>query len=92
MRIPCPHCGRRDASEFTYFGDASRVRPDLNDADTETWLAYVYERDNPRGPFKEFWHHVQGCRQWLIVTRDTATHEISAVAVARDAGRERRAE
>lgn len=84
MRIPCPHCGPRDSSEFTYGGDATRVRPNIDDADRERWLTYVYERDNPKGPHKEFWHHITGCRQWLVVTRNTATHEISAAEMARD--------
>ena len=84
MRINCPYCGLRDSAEFTYGGDAARVRPDINDADPEKWLAYVYERDNPKGPHREFWHHLHGCRQWLVVTRNTATHEISGAEMARD--------
>ena len=28
MRITCPHCGERDAQEFTYLGDADRATPD----------------------------------------------------------------
>lgn len=83
MRIPCPYCGPRDSSEFTYGGDATRIRPDINDADPEHWLKYVYERDNPKGPHKEFWHHVTGCRQWLVVTRDTATHVVSGAELAK---------
>ena len=41
-------------------------------------MDYVYLRDNPRGRYEEFWHHTSGCRRWLVVTRDTATHEIEA--------------
>ena len=26
MRIPCPHCGERDVSEFRYGGDATRKK------------------------------------------------------------------
>ncbi len=84
MRIPCPYCGPRDSSEFTYFGDAARARPDVADPDPEKWLAYVYERENQRGPFKEFWHHLLGCRQWLVVERNTATHEMLGVEPARE--------
>lgn len=84
MLIPCPFCGSRDSAEFTYYGDASRERPDIADENAERWAAYVYDRDNPRGPHKEFWHHLQGCRQWLVVERNTATHEIHGVEVARD--------
>ena len=84
MLIPCPFCGPRDSAEFSYGGDAARVRPAIEDADQQRWLAYVYERDNPKGPLKEFWHHLQGCRQWLVVERNTATHEILRVEPARE--------
>ncbi|MGH6943144.1 MAG: sarcosine oxidase subunit delta, partial [Geminicoccaceae bacterium] len=46
------------------------------------WQAYVYERVNPRGPHREYWQHVLGCRQWLVVTRDTARHEITECRLA----------
>jgi sarcosine oxidase subunit delta len=85
MRIPCPYCGPRDSSEFTCFGDAGRERPAIADPDPAKWLAYVYERENPRGAFREFWHHLHGCRQWLVVSRNTETHEISGAEPARDA-------
>ena len=84
MRINCPHCGNRDSGEFHYFGDASRERPALTDTDVERWYAYVFERDNPKGPHQEFWMHLHGCRQWLVVERDTFTHEIKAVHKARE--------
>ena len=45
----------------------------------ETWYDAVYLRNNPRGPHEELWQHVQGCRAWVVVTRDTLTHAISAV-------------
>lgn len=85
LRITCPHCGQRDHSEFTYGGDALRKRPDPAGGSDEEWFDYVFLRDNPRGPHKEYWHHVQGCRQWLIVERDTLTHEILGVVSAREA-------
>ncbi|MGF7162036.1 sarcosine oxidase subunit delta [Rhodoligotrophos appendicifer] len=84
MRINCPYCGTRDHAEFAYGGDASLKRPDLADQDMERWYDYVYLRDNPRGPHQEFWHHIYGCRQVLVVERDTLTHEISSVKPARE--------
>ena len=33
-------------------------------------------RKSPRGKHVELWHHISGCRQWIKVERDTATHEI----------------
>jgi sarcosine oxidase subunit delta len=79
--IRCPHCGQRPREEFTIRGAAlARPAPDASDDD---WFAYVYLRDNPRGAHKEHWHHSGGCRRWLTVTRDTATHAMLAV---RDVG------
>ena len=86
MRIPCPHCGPRDLIEFTYQGDASRVRPDQALEDQEAWNGYVYQRVNPRGRHKEFWQHHGGCRAHLLVARNTETHEIRSVKHARDGG------
>ncbi len=80
LLIDCPHCGPRDETEFTYGGDATVTRPDPARADTAAWHAYVYERDNPKGPHAELWYHGVACRRWLRVTRDTATHTIIAVA------------
>ena len=77
MLIPCPFCGAREHAEFAYGGDATGRRPrQAEPAWGPLWQAYVYERANPRGTHREYWHHVLGCRQWLVVTRDTSTHEI----------------
>ena len=75
MRIPCPICGLRDSGEFTYAGDATVQYPAL-DADQDAWYEAVYERRNPRGPHTEYWHHTAGCRRYIIVERDTLTHEV----------------
>ena len=88
MLIPCPFCGARDLSEFAYLGDATPTRPDPAAPDAmRAFHDYVYLRDNPAGPHREFWHHVAGCRSWLIVTRDTLSHEILAAEFAAGAAR-----
>jgi len=77
MRIPCPHCGQRDVREFAYLGDATVRRPDPNGPSAlERFVEYVYLRDNPAGRHREYWYHGSGCQAWLVVTRDTLTHEI----------------
>jgi len=86
--IRCPWCGERDHTEFTYGGAASVARPTPAATDQE-WVDYVYMRDNSRGSHEEYWHHVQGCRQWLRVHRDTMTHEIASVMPAAMAAGER---
>jgi len=79
MRIPCPYCGTRDSSEFSYLGDATVRRPEptaSGTADDAAMYDYVYLRANPMGTHRELWYHASGCHSWLIVTRDTATHQI----------------
>jgi methylglutamate dehydrogenase subunit B len=86
MRIPCPFCGPRYAEEFACLGDATATRPDAGAPDAApAFHDYVYLRDNPAGPHREYWQHAAGCRSWLIVTRDTRTHEIIAAEFAAQA-------
>ena len=81
LYIKCPHCGMRPQTEFSYGGDASVKRPELNkEISDKEWDDFVYFRNNPRGEHSEFWHHVSGCRQWFKVSRNTLTHEILKTA------------
>jgi methylglutamate dehydrogenase subunit B len=86
MRINCPFCGERGNDEFSYLGDASVVRPDASAANAnEAFYAFAYERRNIAGPVQELWYHAAGCHAWLVVTRDTRTHEIFECKPAQDA-------
>jgi len=71
----------RDHSEFTYGGDGSIEYPPL-DASKEEWHDAVFLRDNICGVQFETWQHTHGCRMWLVVERDTMTHEILSVRPA----------
>ncbi|MEM7746867.1 MAG: sarcosine oxidase subunit delta [Pseudomonadota bacterium] len=82
IRINCPICGLRDETEFTFVGDASVKRPSIDNDDMQSWYEYVFLRDNPRGEHLEYWHHVHGCRQIVMVKRHTVTHEIQSTALA----------
>ncbi len=86
MIINHPLLGPRDAQEFIYFGDASLInRPDGQaDNAVELFYEYLHVRDNPAGEHRELWYHEHGDRSWLVVTRNTLTHEISNVEIARD--------
>ncbi len=99
MRINCPYCGERDASEFSYLGDASLTRPDATPKDPPLdpssdeaealrgkFHDYVYLRNNIAGFMKESWYHGGGCRTWLTVERNTVTHEIKSVNAAPGVG------
>jgi sarcosine oxidase subunit delta len=84
MRIPCPFCGPRGNEEFTYLGDALLVRRPgaAGENAAGTFHDYVYLRDNPSGEHRELWYHGGACRKWLVVTRNTRTHEIVGAAFA----------
>lgn len=86
MLITCPYCGPRDVAEFTYQGDANRVRPDEASTDAAAWNAYVYDRVNTAGDHREVWQHSGGCRAHLTATRSTLTHAVSDVGFSREAG------
>lgn len=81
LRIPCPFCGTRDHTEFTYLGDATKIRP-AHEAPLDEWIDFVYLRDNPKGPHSEYWQHTLGCRSWVHVKRDTVTHNIFMTELA----------
>ena len=91
MIIKHPLLGPRDAAEFVYLGDAALIdRPDWQaEIAAEAFHAYGYLRDNAAGAHQELWYHEQGDRSWLVVTRDTVSHEITAVELARDVARAR---
>ncbi|MDP5334601.1 MAG: sarcosine oxidase subunit delta [Paracoccaceae bacterium] len=85
MRITCPICGERDRREFYYQGDAVALRrPEVDDT-PEDWDAYLHLRDNPAGVTRDLWYHETGCGAWLVVTRNTVTHEVLGTVLARDA-------
>jgi methylglutamate dehydrogenase subunit B len=83
LRIPCPVCGPRDYTEFRYGGDAARTRPAHDGGDLRAWYDYVFIFENPKGAHREYWQHVLGCRQWLVLERNTATNEVGQSMLAR---------
>ncbi|MGH1575983.1 sarcosine oxidase subunit delta [Planktotalea sp.] len=89
MIINHPLLGPRDSSEFVYLGDASLIeRPDWEgETAPADFHDYAYLRENPAGWHRELWFHEGGDRSWLVVTRNTITHEISNVEMARDVAR-----
>ena len=91
MIIPHPLLGPRDSQEFTYLGDARLIdRPDgMAEGAVERFHDYLYLRENPAGLHQELWFHEQGDRSWLVVTRDTRTHEIVSAELASDLARVR---
>lgn len=83
MRIPCPICGDRDRREFYYVGDAVALDRPAPDAGIDAWDSYVHLRDNPAGVTRDLWYHDGGCGSWLVVTRNTVTHDVIGAELAR---------
>lgn len=77
LSIHCPWCGPRDETEFGYGGQAQVAYPDApSTMDDESWAAYLFFRDNPKGWLAERWMHRAGCQRWFNVVRNTLTYEI----------------
>ena len=89
MIINHPLLGPRDSAEFSYLGDAKMIeRPDWgSETAAQDFYEYAYLRHNPAGIHRELWFHECGDRSYLVVTRNTVTHEISNVELARDVAR-----
>jgi sarcosine oxidase subunit delta len=82
MRIDCPLCGPRDSREFTPKGAALFARRPEGETWSAAWHDHLHLRDNPAGRSEELWYHGGGCTAWLVVERDTVTHEVFAVRLA----------
>ncbi len=72
LRVPCPNCGLRPTSEFTFGGEVRQI----DAATAEEDFARVYLAENPAGPQFERWYHAYGCKAWFTVTRDTTTNRV----------------
>ncbi len=84
MRLTCPHCGDRDRREFYYVGHAVALDRPAAEADIAAWDDYVHNRDNPAGATRDLWYHEMGCSAWVVVTRNTVTHEVLKCELAAD--------
>ena len=80
LLIPCPYCGPREESEFSYGGEAHIARPkEPETLSDEAWADYVFMVANTKGVHLERWVHGHGCRRWFNAARDTLSDEILAV-------------
>ena len=76
LYIKCPYCGLRAQKEFSYGGDATVKRPNINEeVSSEDWDNFVYMRKSPRGKHIELWQHIAGvdnglrCKETLVHTK-----------------------
>lgn len=73
MRIPCPNCGLRPYTEFTFGGELRSLERDGDGLEDD--FRRVYLEENAAGVQQERWYHAFGCRRWLTLRRDTTTNE-----------------
>lgn len=76
MRIPCPICGSRDRREFYYYGTENYLNRPTDQGTVEDLDNHLFLRDNPAGVTRDIWYHEMGCTAWMIVTRNTITHDV----------------
>jgi sarcosine oxidase subunit delta len=84
--LTCPYCGiAADETELTPGGEAHLTRqgPDSSD---DAFEAYLFARDNVRGPHLERWRHAYGCGKWFLAARDTATLQVLGTYPAQTSG------
>jgi len=72
LNVPCPTCGPRPFTEFTFGGELRPIEADDADGDFDR----VFLRENVDGVQVERWFHLFGCRRWLTLRRDTRTDRI----------------
>jgi heterotetrameric sarcosine oxidase delta subunit len=87
--LTCPWCGPREEIEFRYGGEAGVTAPAPPAEGAEGAAAapvdipgFLFFRSNPKGAFRERWHHSHGCRRWFSVTRSTVTHRLESDGAA----------
>jgi len=76
MRIPCPVCGTRDRREFYYYGAEDYLKRPSDGGSIDDLDNHLFLRDNPAGVTRDLWYHETGCASWMVVTRNTVTHEV----------------
>ena len=76
MRIPCPLCGTRDRREFYYYGAEDYLKRPTDQGSIDDLDNHLFLRDNPAGVTRDVWYHEAGCGAWMVVTRNTITHEV----------------
>jgi sarcosine oxidase subunit delta len=70
-QLVCPFCGPRELHEFEFRKTAASAGG--------TPVERVYLRVDHPDLSIEHWHHVRGCRAWLVIERNPSTDAICRV-------------
>lgn len=78
LLIHCPYCDETlPEVEFVYAGQAHILRPETpSEVSDEAFEAFLFLRDNPKGPHFERWRHFYGCGRFFNAVRHTVTDKI----------------
>jgi len=75
--FPCPFCGLRDETEFSFATEAGRGRPEpAAEVSADAWSSYLHFGANPKGATREVWLHA-ACGEFFVMERDTVTHMVT---------------
>jgi methylglutamate dehydrogenase subunit B len=74
--IFCPHCRHAVDEGDMQFGSAKPRRLLDPEASHQETIDYLFMQANVRGIVEEHWYHAAGCRQWILVTRDTTGNRV----------------
>ena len=78
LRIPVPTAARATTPSSPTAATPARPAPGARrSADLERLERLRLPARQPQGPHSEYWQHVQRLPAWLVVERDTLTHEIA---------------
>ena len=76
QQFPCPFCGLRNETEFSFAVEAGHPRPEpakqVSDAD---WARYLYLHNAAKGAASEIWIHLT-CGEYFVMERDTVTRKV----------------
>lgn len=74
--FPCPFCGKRDETEFSFAGESGKLRPAIGDEiSAQDWSRFLNQNGNPRGRTSEIWVH-RTCGDFFLLERDATSHEV----------------
>lgn len=87
--LACPYCNEYyDETEYSCGGE-TRTNVDQSSCTDKEWADFLFIRRNTKGVLSELWFHKHGCMRWLVVERDTRTHEVLKVLPIRRFEREK---
>ena len=74
--FPCPFCGPRPETEFTFVTEAGKPRPEpAAEVSDAQWAAYLHLNHAPKGRSEEIWLHLT-CGDYFWMARDTVTRDV----------------